>query len=166
MQEHRPLGARLRRIWFERCIVIIAIVAAAGAGSGALQVCVGTGVKAGVNVWRACRDINETHPAWAHLNGVAVREEDLPRPIGQGHAMAAGALLALPEQRCMRVAAVQGGGRRTLGTRCLGLGPRTCSSKSAACPAMHQPAPPPCANLPPLLHAPTLMQRRLSWTQH
>lgn len=41
----------------------------------------GTGVKAGVNVWKALRDIQEEHPAWEHLQGVPVTEEDLPLPL-------------------------------------------------------------------------------------
>jgi hypothetical protein len=42
---------------------------------------VGTGVKAGVNVWKALRDIQEPHPAWEHLEGVPVTEADLPLPL-------------------------------------------------------------------------------------
>ena len=41
----------------------------------------GTGVKAGVNVWKALRDIQEPHPAWQHLQGVPVTEADLPKPL-------------------------------------------------------------------------------------
>ena len=41
----------------------------------------GTGVKAGVNVWKALRDIQEPHPAWQHLQGVPVTEADLPLPL-------------------------------------------------------------------------------------
>ncbi|KAG2493794.1 hypothetical protein HYH03_008014 [Edaphochlamys debaryana] len=32
-----------------------------------MQVGVGSGVKCGVNVWQALRDVHEVHPAWAHL---------------------------------------------------------------------------------------------------
>eukprot|EP00879_Flechtneria_rotunda_P018307 GHRR01019204.1.p1 GENE.GHRR01019204.1~~GHRR01019204.1.p1 ORF type:complete len:344 (+),score=106.88 GHRR01019204.1:112-1032(+) len=46
-----------------------------------MQIGMGGGMKAGVNVWRALRDITITHEAWAHLNGKAVTEADLPRPI-------------------------------------------------------------------------------------
>jgi hypothetical protein len=42
---------------------------------------VGTGVKAGVNVWKALRDIQEPHPAWQHLQGVPVTEADLPKHL-------------------------------------------------------------------------------------
>jgi hypothetical protein len=42
---------------------------------------VGTGVKAGVNIWKALRNIQEPHPAWEHLNGVPVTEADLPKPL-------------------------------------------------------------------------------------
>jgi len=43
-----------------------------------MQVSVGTGVKAGVNVWRALRDVKDTHLAWEHLQGIPVTEMDLP----------------------------------------------------------------------------------------
>jgi len=50
-------------------------------GQKLMQVSVGTGVKAGVNVWKALRDIQEAHPAWEHLEGVPVTEADLPLPL-------------------------------------------------------------------------------------
>uniref|UniRef100_A0A383V531 FAE domain-containing protein n=1 Tax=Tetradesmus obliquus TaxID=3088 RepID=A0A383V531_TETOB len=50
-------------------------------GQKLMQVSVGTGVKAGVNVWQALRDIKEQHPAWQHLQGVPVTEADLPLPL-------------------------------------------------------------------------------------
>lgn len=37
--------------------------------------------QAGVNIWRANRDITTTHPAWRHVAGRPVTEADLPRPI-------------------------------------------------------------------------------------
>ena len=37
----------------------------------------GTGVKAGGNVWRALRPIRDAHPTWAHLGGVPATEADL-----------------------------------------------------------------------------------------
>jgi hypothetical protein len=46
-----------------------------------MQIGMGGGMKAGVNVWRALRDVKVTHTAWRHLNGRAVTEADLPRPI-------------------------------------------------------------------------------------
>lgn len=46
-----------------------------------MQIGMGGGMKAGVNVWRALRDVKYTHGAWAHLEGKAVTEADLPRPI-------------------------------------------------------------------------------------
>jgi hypothetical protein len=45
------------------------------------QVGVGGGMKSGVAFWRALRDVRDIHPAWAHLNGHALKEHDLPRPI-------------------------------------------------------------------------------------
>lgn len=38
-------------------------------------------MKSGVAFWRALRDVRDIHPAWAHLNGHALKEHDLPRPI-------------------------------------------------------------------------------------
>lgn len=38
-------------------------------------------MKSGVAFWRALRDVREIHPCWAHLNGQALKEHDLPRPI-------------------------------------------------------------------------------------
>ncbi|KAG2490806.1 hypothetical protein HYH03_010728 [Edaphochlamys debaryana] len=37
------------------------------AGERVMQVGVGSGIKCGVNVWQALRDVREVHPAWAHL---------------------------------------------------------------------------------------------------
>lgn len=34
-----------------------------------MQIGMGGGMKAGVNVWRALRDVQEDHLAWRHLNG-------------------------------------------------------------------------------------------------
>jgi len=50
-------------------------------GQKLMQVSVGTGVKAGVNVWKALRDIQEEHSAWEHRRGVPVTEADLPLPL-------------------------------------------------------------------------------------
>lgn len=55
-------------------------------GDTVMQLSVGTGVKAGVNVFRALRDVVEPHPAWAHLRGVPVREADLLLPLSRGAA--------------------------------------------------------------------------------
>jgi hypothetical protein len=38
-------------------------------------------MKSGVAFWRALRDVRDIHPCWAHLNGHALKESDLPRPI-------------------------------------------------------------------------------------
>lgn len=46
-----------------------------------MQIGMGGGMKAGVNVWRALRDVHDVHNAWRHLNGKPVMEADLPRPI-------------------------------------------------------------------------------------
>ena len=48
------------------------------------QVSVGTGVKAGINIWRAVRDVKEAHPAWQHLQGKGITEADLPMPLSGG----------------------------------------------------------------------------------
>lgn len=50
-------------------------------GERVLQVGVGGGMKSGVAFWRALKDVREIHPCWAHLNGQALKETDLPRPI-------------------------------------------------------------------------------------
>lgn len=46
-----------------------------------LQAGVGGGMKAGINIWRALRDITDVHPAWAHVAERRYTEADLPRPI-------------------------------------------------------------------------------------
>eukprot|EP00877_Chromochloris_zofingiensis_P011287 jgi/Chrzof1/6411/Cz18g09190.t1_LCKAS6 len=51
------------------------------AGHRIMQVGVGGGMKAGINIWRALRDTSYTHPAWAHLNGTPYSASDMPRPI-------------------------------------------------------------------------------------
>eukprot|EP00877_Chromochloris_zofingiensis_P011289 jgi/Chrzof1/6413/Cz18g09230.t1_LCKAS7 len=51
------------------------------AGHRIMQVGVGGGMKAGINIWRALRDTSYTHPAWAHLNGTPYSPSDMPRPI-------------------------------------------------------------------------------------
>lgn len=55
-----------------------------------MQIGMGGGMKAGVNIWRALRDVQDTHTAWAHLNGKAVTEADLPRPISDPTCRVAG----------------------------------------------------------------------------
>lgn len=55
-----------------------------------MQIGMGGGMKAGVNIWRALRDVNCTHEAWAHLNGKPVTEADLPRPISDPSCRVAG----------------------------------------------------------------------------
>eukprot|EP00878_Enallax_costatus_P021735 GHUV01023026.1.p1 GENE.GHUV01023026.1~~GHUV01023026.1.p1 ORF type:complete len:468 (+),score=135.06 GHUV01023026.1:122-1525(+) len=50
-------------------------------GERLLQISVGTGVKAGVNVWQAMHNIKEAHSVWDHLKGVPVREADLVLPL-------------------------------------------------------------------------------------
>jgi 3-ketoacyl-CoA synthase len=50
-------------------------------GDRVLQVGVGAGCKAGVNVYKALRSFTTPHPAWAHLAGVPVTEADLPLPM-------------------------------------------------------------------------------------
>jgi hypothetical protein len=38
-------------------------------------------MKAGVNIWRALRDIKDVHPAWACVAEQRYTEANLPRPI-------------------------------------------------------------------------------------
>jgi hypothetical protein len=38
-------------------------------------------MKAGINIWRALRDIKDVHPAWACVAQQRYTEADLPRPI-------------------------------------------------------------------------------------
>lgn len=38
-------------------------------------------MKAGINIWRALRDVTDVHPAWAHVADKPYTEADLPRPI-------------------------------------------------------------------------------------
>ncbi|KAF5834044.1 hypothetical protein DUNSADRAFT_9435, partial [Dunaliella salina] len=35
----------------------------------------------GINAWRALRDVDCPHPAWRHLKGKPLTEEELPRGI-------------------------------------------------------------------------------------
>ncbi|KAL6763254.1 FAE1/Type III polyketide synthase-like protein-domain-containing protein [Haematococcus lacustris] len=49
-----------------------------------LQLGVGGGMKAGVNVWRAMRDIRQEHPVWLHLKDSPLTEADLPRGLEGG----------------------------------------------------------------------------------
>lgn len=50
-------------------------------GQRVLQVGMGGGMKAGVNVWRALRTNDAVHPAWRHLAATPLTEADLPRAI-------------------------------------------------------------------------------------
>ncbi|KAF8069577.1 KCS2 [Scenedesmus sp. PABB004] len=50
-------------------------------GARVMQVGMGGGMKAGVNVWRALRDNGAVHPAWRHLAAAPLTEADLPRAI-------------------------------------------------------------------------------------
>jgi hypothetical protein len=54
-------------------------------GQTVLQVGVGGGMKSGVAYWRALRDVRDIHPCWAHLEGKALTEDDLPRPISKDY---------------------------------------------------------------------------------
>lgn len=42
-------------------------------------------MKSGVAYWRALHDVRDIHPAWEHLNGFALKEHDLPRPISNDY---------------------------------------------------------------------------------
>lgn len=46
-----------------------------------MQVGMGGGMKAGVNVWRALRNNSVVHRAWEHLKDCPLTEADLPRAI-------------------------------------------------------------------------------------
>ena len=50
-------------------------------GETVMQIGMGGGMKAGVNVWRALRDVRSVHPAWRHVAGRPLTEADLPRPV-------------------------------------------------------------------------------------
>jgi hypothetical protein len=50
-------------------------------GQRILQVGMGGGMKAGVNVWRALHDNRCVHKAWMHLAAKPLTEADLPRAI-------------------------------------------------------------------------------------
>jgi 3-ketoacyl-CoA synthase len=50
-------------------------------GDVTLQIGMGSGMKAGVAVWKALRDVKDVHPAWRHLAGNPLTEADLPRAI-------------------------------------------------------------------------------------
>lgn len=52
-------------------------------GDRLLQLGVGGGMKASAAVWKAMRHVEDTHPAWAHLNRRPVTQEDLPRLIDE-----------------------------------------------------------------------------------
>lgn len=62
-----------------------------------LQVGMGGGMKAGVNVWRALHNNKCVHKAWMHLAAKPLTEADLPRAIeaiGPDSALAADAAAA------------------------------------------------------------------------
>jgi hypothetical protein len=42
-------------------------------------------MKSGVAYWRALNDVRDIHPAWEHLNGIPLKEHDLPRPISNDY---------------------------------------------------------------------------------
>lgn len=50
-------------------------------GQTVMQVGIGGGMKAGVNIWRALRDVRSVHSAWRHVAHQPITEADLPRPI-------------------------------------------------------------------------------------
>ena len=55
-------------------------------GDTLLQLGVGGGMKASAAVWKALRHVEDTHPAWAHLDRIPVTQRDLPRLIDEGDA--------------------------------------------------------------------------------
>lgn len=50
-------------------------------GEVVMQIGMGGGMKAGVNIWRALRDNHSTHTAWRHLQLSPLTEADLPRAM-------------------------------------------------------------------------------------
>ncbi|GBF90942.1 hypothetical protein Rsub_03797 [Raphidocelis subcapitata] len=60
-----------------------------GRGETVMQIGMGGGMKAGINVWRALREVKNVHPAWRHVAHAPVTEADLPRPINDPEAAAA-----------------------------------------------------------------------------
>ncbi|KAG2499531.1 hypothetical protein HYH03_002477 [Edaphochlamys debaryana] len=56
------------------------------AGERLMQVGVGSGMKSGVNVWQALRDVREVHPAWAHLLSPE-QQQRLGRQVDVSHAL-------------------------------------------------------------------------------
>jgi len=55
-------------------------------GQTIMQIGMGGGMKAGINMWRALKDNRSCHLAWRHLNGRQVQEAELPRPIYEADA--------------------------------------------------------------------------------
>ncbi|KAI8472024.1 MAG: FAE1/Type III polyketide synthase-like protein-domain-containing protein [Monoraphidium minutum] len=60
-------------------------------GEVVMQIGMGGGMKAGVNVWRALRDNRSVHAAWRHLMHKPLTEADLPRGIDEAAPAAAAA---------------------------------------------------------------------------
>ncbi len=50
-------------------------------GERVMQIGMGGGMKAGVNVWRALRDIKTVHGAWRHVANAPYTAADMPRSI-------------------------------------------------------------------------------------
>lgn len=42
-------------------------------------------MKSGVAYWKALRNLKDIHRCWAHLNGIPLKEMDLPRPISNDY---------------------------------------------------------------------------------
>ncbi len=52
-------------------------------GQTIMQMGIGGGMKASVNVWRAMKDNDSPHRAWLHRVGAPMRQEDLPRMVDE-----------------------------------------------------------------------------------
>jgi len=50
-----------------------------------MQIGMGGGMKAGINIWRALRDVSDNHLAWRHLCGTPITGEKRP-PLLRQHA--------------------------------------------------------------------------------
>ena len=77
-------------------------------GHRVMQVGAGGGMKGGVNVYRALRDLSDVHPAWRHCAGTPYVEADLPRRIYESPEEEA---TALARQAAVKAGAT-GAGRR------------------------------------------------------
>jgi len=63
------------------CRYVLAYMESVGAikrSETVMQIGMGGGMKAGVNIWRALRDVSDNHLAWRHLCGTPITGEKRP----------------------------------------------------------------------------------------